>query len=258
MGDANSLGRGVSVIHYHGTGMSGGNAVTQQVIAGRHAFASFSDPAPLEQYVDLCSTFALDNGAFSAWKGGKTPDWEKYYDWVRSLAVAPNFDWAVIPDVINGSECANDSLLDQWPLGKFIGVPVWHIHESLGRLSRLADEWPRIALGSSGKWSTPRSSSWWNRMGEAMDMLCDRDGRPKCKLHGLRMLDPAIFSKLPLASADSTNVARNICGDKRWERGTYPPGNLIGRGAVLANRIEAHQSAQRWKGNRCLKLDIDE
>ncbi len=46
-------------------------------------------------------------------------------------------------------------------------------------------------------------------MAQAMAQACDL-GRPRVKLHGLRMLDVEVFSRLPLASADSTNVARNI------------------------------------------------
>jgi len=42
-----------------------------------------------------------------------------------------------------------------------------------------------------------------------MEVCCDADGMPKTKLHGLRMLDPVIFSHMPLSSADSCNVARN-------------------------------------------------
>jgi hypothetical protein len=41
------------------------------------------------------------------------------------------------------------------------------------------------------------------------------------RLHGLRMLNPEVFSRLPFASADSTNIGRNIGIDQAW-RGTTP------------------------------------
>jgi len=46
-------------------------------------------------------------------------------------------------DIIDGDEGANDALLDEWPMPTWFGAPVWHMHESLARLERLAFEWPR-------------------------------------------------------------------------------------------------------------------
>lgn len=82
-------------------------------------------------------------------------------------------------------------------------------------------------------------------MGEAMAVACPF-GRPMAKLHGLRILDPEVFTRFPFASADSTNVARNIGVDVKW-RGTYLPHNKAVRGIVLAERIESMQSAPAWE-----------
>jgi hypothetical protein len=59
------------------------------------------------------------------------------------------------------------------------------------------------------------------------------------------MLNPAVYSRLPLASADSTNVARNIGIDQKW-KGTYLPVNRAARAIVLRERIEATQAATFW------------
>jgi hypothetical protein len=82
-------------------------------------------------------------------------------------------------------------------------------------------------------------------MSEMMDAICDVQGRPLTKLHGLRMLDPVIFSHLPLASADSCNVARNIGIDSRWN-GNYAPRSKSVRAMILIDRIESHASAATW------------
>ncbi len=124
-------------------------------------------------------------------------------------------------------------------------VPVYHMHESLERLERLAHTYPRIALGSSGAYAEPGAAIWWERMASMMDVLCDHEGMPRCKLHGLRMLDPVIFSHLPLASADSCNVARNVGIDKAWN-GPYAPKSRHMRAIILMDRIESHASAARW------------
>ena len=76
-------------------------------------------------------------------------------------------------------------------------------------------------------------------------VVCDDDGRPMCKLHGLRMLDPAIFTCLPLSSADSTNIGRNVGIDQAW-RGTYTPPTKEARAQVMRARIESQNAPARW------------
>jgi hypothetical protein len=83
-------------------------------------------------------------------------------------------------------------------------------------------------------------------MAEAMNTVCDKNGLPICKLHGLRMLNPEIFSRLPFASADSTNIAQNIGIDSAW-RGTYTPPSKEARAWVMRQRIESEQSMTFWR-----------
>lgn len=236
------------MIHYHGLPITPATAAAR-AIAGGHAFVSFRYPDQLGLVLECASTFAVDNGAFSAWRSGKPiTDWSEYYDWVAELHRYPQFDFAVIPDVIDGDETANDALLAEWPWrdrAPHVGAPVWHLHESLDRLARISLDWPRICFGSSGEFAQIGTASWWNRMAEAMDVVCDRSGRPVCKLHGLRMLDPAIFMKFPFASADSTNIGQNIGIDQAW-RGTYTPPNKEARAGIMRERIESHQSLTFW------------
>jgi len=232
------------MIHYHGTPITPLEAA-HACLRGKHGMVSFANPEQVAVVAEVCQSFALDNGAFSFWRGGQKPDWKRYYEWVGQWIKHPGFDWAVIPDVIDGDEDANDKLIDEWPYGIF-GVPVWHFHESLDRLSFLVDIYPRVALGSSGQWATVGTASWWQRMAKAMESACN-GSKPICKLHGLRMLNPEVFRHLPLASADSTNVARNIGLDSRW-RGAYSPASKAMRAAILTERIEAHNSAAEWIG----------
>jgi hypothetical protein len=195
---------------------------------------------------EVCQSFVVDNGAFTAWKAGREVDWREYLEWVEVWSRHPGFDWALIPDVIDGDETSNDDLLDWWDGNASIsGVPVWHLHESLERLHSMAKRYGRIAIGSSGDFSAIGTFRWWNRMFEVMRAVTSC-GRPITKLHGLRMLDPDVFTRLPFSSADSTNVARNIGLDGRWG-GTYQPIGKAARGVVLADRIESQQSASVWR-----------
>lgn len=238
------------MIHYHGLPITPATAAHAAVNAG-HAFVSFMYPDQLGMVLEVCQSFAVDNGAFSAWKSGKAVDWQRYYNWVAELHRYPSFDFAVIPDVIDGDEKANDELLAEWPWrgtakSLWVGAPVWHMHESIARLQRLAHEWPRVCIGSSGEFATVGDSRWWNRIAEAMNAICDKNGNPVCKLHGLRMLNPEVFSRLPLSSADSTNIAQNVGIDSAW-RGTYTPNSKPVRALVMREKIEANQALTFWE-----------
>jgi hypothetical protein len=234
------------VIHFHGTPMTP-NVDMERAFTGRHAMVSFEHPRQIDVAAEICQSVVLDNGAFSAWRKGEAHDFDGYRQWAAHWLRHPAVEWCVIPDVIDGDEEANDALLASWDIGDCgqRSVPVFHMHESLDRLYRLVTSWPRVALGSSGQFKDPGSKAWWGRMAEMMEVACDEDGFPLCKLHGLRMLDPVIFSHLPLASADSCNVARNVGIDSKWN-GSYAPQDRASRAEIMMRRIEAHASARRW------------
>lgn len=230
------------MIHYHGLPITPATTAVKAVEAG-HAFVSFAHSDQLGLAVEVCQSFAIDNGAFSAWSAGRPiKDWRPFYTWAENCRRIPACDFAVIPDVIDGDEHANDALLDEWPLPLWFGAPVWHMHESLDRLDRLVHQYFRVCIGSSGAFATVGDKLWWKRIREAMAVVCTSDGRPLCKLHGLRMLNPRVFSRLPFASADSTNIGRNVGIDKNWAKGNYLPPTKEARAQVMRLRIEAHNA----------------
>lgn len=232
------------MIHYHGTPIGGSRQDTARFLVGRHALIPFGRQDDTGPVLEYCQSFILDNGAFSHWKQGKGEiDFDAYWTWCNSLHRHPGFDWCLIPDIIDGTEQDNVDWVMKWVRigGRAKGVPVWHMHESLDWLCWLVASFQTIAIGSSGQWATPGTSAWWKRINEAMRVICDENGSPKCKLHGLRMLDPEIFTRLPLSSADSTNAAVNSGSVKRF--GMYTPPTSSQRAAVIADRIEQHNSA---------------
>lgn len=237
------------MIKYHGTPFGGTKQEAAEALIGRHAFVSFADQSQLEIALDVCQSIALDNGAFSAWRSGKQIDWDEYFKWVEGLMRHPRFDWAVIPDVIDGDEEANIKLMArfaQW-FGQDalrIGVPVWHMHESAEKLNYLSRAYQRIAIGSSGQYAIVGDGAWHERMNWAMRILCDNH-QPRCKVHMLRGLDVEVFSMYPFASADSTNAARNCRLENRWS-GTYEPPSTSWKARVIMARIEAFNSSALW------------
>lgn len=237
------------MIHFHG-GPITPDIVASDVWTARHALVSYAHPHQVELAAQVSQSFCFDNGAFSLYKSGKVPDWKGYSEFVHQWRHHPGFDFCLIPDSIEGSEQDNANLIAQW-LCEFhhltqYSVPVWHLHESLERLQWYVATYPRVAIGSSGQYARVGSEAWWDRMQEAMGVLCNKDGWPKTKIHGLRMLNPKIFTKFPFSSVDSTNVAMNIGIDKRWASGAYPPPSKRARAAVLVSRIEAFNSCSRW------------
>ena len=68
---------------------------------------------------------ALNDAAFykDLWeKRGEVIDFAAYERWVDEWRFHPGFDWAIIPDVIDGDEKDNNALLASWTLGN-AGVP---------------------------------------------------------------------------------------------------------------------------------------
>jgi len=238
------------VRHYHGTPLGGPRDAVARLCkyARRHFLVPFGREEDLPIIAQECAGFCLDNGAYSAWRAGKPiADWTPYYEWVEKWSRNPRFDFAIIPDVIDGTEEENQKLIQQWEKrfarSRVEGVPVWHLHESLDRLHRLCNShWRRVALGSSGQWVTAGTESWWHRMHEVMQVCCDSQGFPLVKLHGLRMLRREIVERIPLASADSTTVAQN----KSAVSGNWRPPTDAQRMECIASWLESSTSPTDW------------
>lgn len=231
------------MIHYHGTPIGGKVKDIPDFMSGRHVLVPWTYPEQLGLAIECSKSFVLDNGAFTIWKSGGSRKWCDYYSWVMDVYRCPNFDWALIPDVIDGTEEKNDELLLEWPDDlRHVGVPVFHVHESLERLARLVSQYHRIALGSSGEFSRPGKPMWKRRMADLMNVICDERGLPKCKIHGLRMMDSRIVSRYPLSSADSTNAAQNGSRKAKQMRVSTVVAQI-----AIARRTEEVMSASTWE-----------
>jgi hypothetical protein len=245
------------MIRYHGGPCTPIEAALE-LWNGRHALISYAYPDQIDFVAKHAHSFAMDNGAFTAWESGAEVDWNGYAQWVAEYCQHPGFDHALIPDVIDGTEAANDDLIAWWhsqerytsgDIGRRRAriecVPVWHMHESIGRLERLMWGYRTVAIGSSGEYSQPGTARWWSRISEAMAVACDKDGRPLCKLWGLRQMDPNIFSHIPYSFVDSSRLARKIgMRDGRYKH--LPPKQAA---LMMAFDADHHKSASRWTGS---------
>lgn len=196
-----------------------------KVAAGQICNGVFARQDQLAIVLEVCKGFSLDSGAFSFWKRGEPVDWDLYRSFVFEHYQHPAYQFALIPDVIGGGESENDELLEQYPLPS--GVPVFHQGESMQRLEALVSNYPYVAIGSVETYIPSDSFDHW--MQECMEVLCDDKGKPRCKIHGLRMLNPQVFQQYPLCSADSTNLGQNCNNHSQWA-GPYKPASTEVRG----------------------------
>ena len=174
-------------------------------MAGRCFCVSFARPEDVTRCHEIGQSVMLDNGAFSAWRlGNPVADWNGYYRFADKWLDYPT-TWAVIPDVIDGTEEEQDRLVTDWPFRER-GAPVWHMNENLERFWRLCLDWPRVCIGSTSVYSEPLSEPWKRRMDAAFDRVSLLKFPPW--LHMLRGMDCA-GKRWPFASLDSTDIARN-------------------------------------------------
>jgi hypothetical protein len=207
------------MLHYHGTPITPQGKLLE--LAGRNFCVSFADPRQVGSCHEIGQSVMLDNGAFSFWRTGKATDWDAFYDWAEPWLEFPT-TWAVIPDVIDGSEEENDMLLVKWFQRRLPkGAPVWHLHESLDRFQRLCHGYERVCIGSSGQFATVGSDAWHRRMEQAPTWL-----------HMLRGMALS-GSQYPFASVDSTDIARNHNRPQNTPR-------------LLADRWDGLQNPRRW------------
>jgi hypothetical protein len=191
-------------IHYHGTPISPVSKFMELV--GCHFCVSYAAPQDVKKAHQYGQSVLLDNGAFSHWRLGKKPDWPGYYEWTDRWLDCPT-TWAIIPDIIDGTEADQDRLIGQWPHCEERGAPVWHLHESIDRLLDLLNCWPRVCFGSSRHYSEVLSPGWQRRVDQAWNEIVKRHRRVPW-VHMLRGMQ-LVKREWPFASVDSTDVARN-------------------------------------------------
>jgi hypothetical protein len=242
------------MIKYHGTPVGGSKRDAMLFLSGRSGLVSYAYQQHTAEVVNVCSSFCLDNGAFSIWKSGKGQvDENGYRRWVDSLRSHPAFDFFIIPDVIDGTERENNILFRKWAKVEG-GVPVFHLGESVERFKFLAEHSWKVCLGSTSKWPSIGTEKWWDLFADLMDAICV-NGTPTVKLHGLRMLNPKVFTKIPLHSGDSSNASVNsgVC----MKKGVHPSLERWQGSERIARRIEAYQSAPIWSRENILRDSAD-
>jgi hypothetical protein len=200
-------------------------------MAGRHFCVPFSDPRDADTCMMIGQSCMFDNGKFGAHTRGLEIDEGKLFAWIEPRLGHPH--WAVVLDEIDGTVEQQRAMVAQWPFPKALRGPVWHLALPVEYLFELIDAgWPRICVGSSGRYWQVGSDEWRRRIEDVFDALARTYGAYLPWLHMLRGLNLA-GDIYPFASADSVNVARNY-----KDSNTCPD--------RMARNIDARQSPVRW------------
>lgn len=219
------------MIHYHGTPLTPRSEMLK--MAGKNFCVSYANPGDAEWCLANGQSVMWDNGAFSLRNKGGIDD-QSFAAWVEPKLGHPH--WAVIPDVIDGTEKQQRDLVTRWPHSRELSAPVWHMALDIDYLLSLADAWPRICFGSTKQFWQVGSAAWERRCDEAFNALERRGLRPW--VHMLRGLS-LCGDRWPFASADSVNVALNFKGSKSRNLAAVCPERM-------ARRIDSIQCPIRW------------
>lgn len=142
----------------------------------------------------------LDSGAFSADSKGAPIDIYEYIEFIKKnkkhLEVWANLD--VIGDA--KATWKNQEIMEKAGVG---GIPVYHIEDDIKYLYRCLD-YPYFALGGiAGKGSSEKRRLHFLDM--CFDIICDKNGHPKNKVHGFGLASPKYVFRYPWYSFDSSS-----------------------------------------------------
>ena len=216
-------------IYYHGTPIT--PRVELLKMAGRNFCVSFAWPYDIDICLTIGQSVLMDNGAFSAFTKGKSINENGLYEWLEPRLRHPHK--AIVLDVINGDVDQQRAARKRWPFPKELSWSVWHLDKPISYLQEIVDDDGAVCFGSSGEYWQIGTEKWVRRMDEAFTILSKMKTMPW--VHGLRMSAQA--GDWPLASVDSTNVARNHNGSK-----SSPSKDVI----KMAQRIESVHQPRTW------------
>lgn len=142
----------------------------------------------------------LDSGAFSCKRKGMIIDINEYIRFIKKhedkLTVYANLD--VIGDW--KATWQNQEIMENAGLHP---LPVHHMEDPIECLHRCM-KYDHMALGGMAGGSPRQRETYFNKV---WDIICDKDGFPKVKVHGFGMAAPYFVYKYPWWSVDSQSWA---------------------------------------------------
>ena len=146
--------------------------------------------------------YILDSGAYSSYKIGAIIDIDEYCDFIRKYEKI--IDYYIVLDVIGSDVKSYENLLYMQAKG-LNPLPVFHQGDDFKYLEKFTDgSYDFICLSPldySGK-----GSNMVRWLDECFgNYICDNEGKPKMKVHGLGLTTPHMMNRYPWYSVDSTS-----------------------------------------------------
>jgi hypothetical protein len=148
----------------------------------------------------------LDSGAFSAFTKGVEIDMRGYCDYIlRNEDIIEKVDGTILASVLDGIGDPLKTYQNQLAM-ESMGVrplPCFHYGEDERYLEFYIANYDYITLGGMVPISTPQLYLWLDRIWGKY--LTDGSGRPKIKVHGFGLTTPALMTRYPWYSVDSSS-----------------------------------------------------
>lgn len=142
----------------------------------------------------------LDSGAFSAFTKGAQVDLDAYCRYIHD-----NADIIDVASVLDGIGDPLKTFQNQDAMEK-LGtkpLPCFHYGEDERYLEYYIERYDYITLGGMVPISRPQLKLWLDRIWS--QYLCDKNGRPKLKVHGFGMTNIELMKRYPWYSVDSSS-----------------------------------------------------
>lgn len=143
----------------------------------------------------------IDSGAFSVSESGAEVNIDDYIDFIKEYEDALNV-YACL-DVIGDAEKTykNQKYMESKGLTPLIA---FHKGEDYKWLKRYVDEYDYVAIGGIAGGLDVGQQGLVKHLDRCFDIICDRDGMPKVKVHGFGVNSLKIMWRYPWYSVDST------------------------------------------------------
>lgn len=142
----------------------------------------------------------LDSGAFSAYTRGINISIENYINFIKKHKEYISL-YAVL-DVVGDAESTlqNQRIMEKAGLKP---IPCFHLGEPLSYLRKYVHEYEYIAIGGMAKISSESQLMFF--LDDCFDIICNKKGLPKIKVHAFGVTRTPILTRYPFYSADSSS-----------------------------------------------------
>jgi hypothetical protein len=188
--------------------------------------------------------WALDSGAFSAHNSGTPVDLDSYIRVARELQDSdPSLAEVFALDDIGDWRASARNTEVMWEAG-VEAIPTYHYGEPPEVLDRIAERYPKIALGGVARSLRGKKRAEWFSQ-------CFARVWPK-RVHGFGVFDQSLVMAFPFESCDATSWEINPCAFGNW-RG-YGSQRVSVRGSRQDLRVEVEyylwlegEMRRRWR-----------